>query len=264
MGITGVEYFRHSDSNGKIATFTPWGYSAVDMTAIVSVYTSDGFIVGADGLRVAADKSTILSETAQKLFLFQTNATQLIYAWCGTTQFFGRDGNCLFDFLVQTHPLLTMASLYGPTDFVAFLHFIRTGLDTILRQSRLVKSGDSFPIDLNSELARVLLVGYFKGEPCKAEIATFLQNGMLMPVTIPQIQFPSQHARDIFSGSKKAFARFEQTYPQDRDQAIGFVRDYIQACIENPDPGQIFGGRIHMAELNPMGFRWVDAPQNSN
>ena len=256
--------FRHFNLTDKMATFTPWGYGAEDMTAIVSIYTSDGFIIAADGLRVGSDKSTVVSESAQKLFPFQTNDAQVVYGWCGTTQFFGHNGECLFDFIAQTQPLLSVASVYAPTDFVAFLHFIRIGLDTLLRQSRLIKKGDSFPVDLNGELARMLLVGYFRNEPCKAEIGVFTQDGFLMPVAIPQVQVPLKYARDVFSGSKKAFELFEGIYPKNRDDALSFVRGYIQACVESPDPGQIYGGRIHIAELNPSGFRWVDAPQISN
>jgi hypothetical protein len=232
------------------------------MTAIVSVYTPDGFIVGADGLRMNSS-GTVVSETAQKLFPFQSKDTQLLYSWCGTTQFYDRDGACIFDFISQSEPLLTAAILYAHADFAAFLQFVKAGLYVLLRQSRLIKRGDSFQINLNSELARMLITGYFKGEPCMADIGIDLENGVLVPPVIRRVNLPLHGLRDVFSGSKKAFEPFEDIYPINREEAISFVCDYIQACINGPDPGQAYGGRIHVAELTPVGFAWVKCPASS-
>ena len=154
--------------------------------------------------------------------------------WCGTTQFYDRDGACIFDFISQSEPLLTAAILYAHADFAAFLQFVKAGLYVLLRQSRLIKRGDSFQINLNSELARMLTTGYFKGEPCMADIGIDLENGVLVPPVIRRVNLPLHGLRDVFSGSKKAFEPFEDIYPINREEAISFVCDYIQACVNGP------------------------------
>jgi hypothetical protein len=256
-------YFEHFSLSEKMATFTRFWQTDCDMTAIVSVYTQDGFIVGADGLRIST-RGDIVSTSAQKLFPISDRNAELIYGWSGTTQFFGHDGQCIFDFLSQTEPLMRAACLYAHTDFAAFLRFICTGWYVLLMQSKLTKGGDTFPIKLDREIARLLIAGYFKGEPCVADIGVRHDNGTLTLPVVQRMSLPLQASRDVFSGSKTAFEPFKETYPQNRDDAVNFVRSYIQACVDKPDPGQSYGGHIHIAELDPSGFRWIIAPQMSN
>ena len=44
-------------------TFTNFRHNSFGMTAIVSIYTPEGFVIGADGLRIGADR-TVVSKTA--------------------------------------------------------------------------------------------------------------------------------------------------------------------------------------------------------
>jgi hypothetical protein len=235
-----------------------------DMTAIAITYTPDGFVIGADGLRMGSDKQTIISDSVQKLFYFQKSDAQLIYGWCGTVQLFDRNGACIFDCVSRSTQLLEASRFFSHIDFVAFIHLIRSCLDGLLRESRLVKRGDSLPINLNGELARMFIAGYFQNQACFAELAINIEDEMLKPVSIPRIKYPLFLARDVFSGSAKALATLDSRKIFNRDDSLRFVQDYIQACIENPDPGQKFGGHIHIAELNPSGFTWVSPPTNSN
>jgi hypothetical protein len=47
-------------------------------------------------------------------------------------------------------------------------------------------------------------------------------------------------------------------------EALKFVSDYIQDCIDNPEPDCfIVGGRRHIAHLDSDGFSWVEEPEKS-
>jgi hypothetical protein len=55
-----------------------------DMTAIASAFTSEGFVIGADGRQLGKDKK-IFTESAQKIFNFTYRRIDVVYAWCGET-----------------------------------------------------------------------------------------------------------------------------------------------------------------------------------
>lgn len=263
-GLASEGGFRHFSLTEAMATFTPRSWqSDRAMTAIVSVYTPHGFIVGADGLRVDS-KGVVVSESVQKLFPFHAEDVKLLYAWSGTTQFFDRNEECLFDFISQSEPLLRAASLFARVDFVTFLHFFITGLHSLMGQSRLAKRGDAFPTKLDGELCRLLVTGYFDGNPCMADIGVRIDNEELVLPVIQRVFYPLFRSRDIFSGSERAFESFANIYPANREEALSFVRGYIDACISYPGPGEIYGGNIHIAELTPTdGFNWVVPPNTA-
>jgi len=106
----------------------------------------------------------------------------------------------------------------------------------------------------------MLLIGYFHSTPFKAEIKILVEDQMLKPVMISQCQLPLHPLKDIFSGSQRAFEGFESVHPADRVEALKFVRNYIQACIDRPDSLQTYGGHIHIAELDQNEFDWVEPP----
>jgi hypothetical protein len=55
------------------------------MTAIASAFTSEGFVIGADGRQLGKDK-TIFSECSQKIFNFKHRHVNVAYGWCGETE----------------------------------------------------------------------------------------------------------------------------------------------------------------------------------
>ncbi|HWF13841.1 MAG TPA: hypothetical protein VG272_08915, partial [Candidatus Acidoferrales bacterium] len=74
------------------------------MTAIVSVYTPEGFVVGADGLRVDANGVDV-TDTAVKIFPIIHPDLIGVHAWAGTTYLFSL-GRPLFSFSEEADSLM--------------------------------------------------------------------------------------------------------------------------------------------------------------
>ena len=74
----------------KTSLFLNSGDNSPYMTAIAVVHISDGFVVGADGLRQTTE-GLVLDENGQKLFGFEDERIKLGYAWCGQTVFWNED-----------------------------------------------------------------------------------------------------------------------------------------------------------------------------
>jgi hypothetical protein len=64
------------------------------MTAIASVYTPDGFVIGADGRRVNPD-GRVESDDTRKIFGYSAANIRAVGAWSGSLTFEGR--NSAFD-----------------------------------------------------------------------------------------------------------------------------------------------------------------------
>lgn len=78
-----------------------------------------------------------------------------------------------------------------------------------------------------------------------------------MPIPAP--------TRNLFSGCREQNAKYARVLPTTAKEALNLVSDYIQACIDNPDPDCfIVGGHRHIAHLDSDGFSWVEKPENSN
>src|SRR5580658_8762934 len=99
------------------------------MTAIVTVYTADGFIIGADGRRFDSKTKTIETDTAQKVFWFESKTIRLAYAWTGTTEASDHDGS-VWDLITATREGLPFASNLAMAGFISFLSGLRNRLST--------------------------------------------------------------------------------------------------------------------------------------
>jgi hypothetical protein len=230
-----------------------WGnqvyYSAV--TAIVVIHTSEGFIIGADGRRMDSVTKTIEIENARKVFLFESGAIRLSYAWTGTTQAFGTGGP-VYDLLAATKEVLPLVAS-GSKDFVPFLSEFCKALST-----RLPLQMTNMP---KEELARVILVGYFQGKSFSAQIQVLYPLSFLM--VYPEVQFPAQYQKTIFSGAESIFPSYAGRNPQSGAEAINFVREYIRECADSANPDCVgIGGHIHIAEVKPEQSRWVIEPSS--
>jgi hypothetical protein len=70
-------------------------------TAIIRIYTHEGFVIGADGRRRRTGDGAIISDTVQKIFPIEEAGRSLAYAMAGVTQIPSEDSEILFDFIVK-------------------------------------------------------------------------------------------------------------------------------------------------------------------
>jgi hypothetical protein len=146
----------------------------------------------------------------------------------------------------------TLRSSQGGPDFASFIGTFQKILYFTTYNAGFVKNGRIVGLNRNERIAQVLIVGYFNGESCLAEIDVCHQNLSLLEPKLVKLQVPMNVNRNIFSGCESAFGAFSERYPMSTDEALLFVREYIQACSDSaePDCGNI-GGHIHIGKITP-------------
>lgn len=244
----------------KMPTLVNFRHNSLGMTAIVSIYTSEGFIIGADGLRKSTN-GTVVTQTARKLFPFESAGIRLVYAWSGTTQVLDSSNQSVFDFRAVSEIILKSVALLGANNFTTFIEMFRKLLYITLQQSWLTNKGTVTGIFSNSEIARVLIVGYFNGVPCLAEVNVCHQDLVLLEPSVGKLMVPAQPGCYIFSGSKIVCKTFPKCDAQSSSEAVDFIRGYIQSCADSGEPDcDNIGGHIHIGKITPGEFSWIDPP----
>jgi hypothetical protein len=232
------------------------------MTAIASAFTSEGFVIGADGRQLDRDNK-IFSESSQKIFNFKSRQIDVAYAWCGETRVINQSKEVLYDLYQITRVALISAVQVGRRLFPSFVQHSCEGIyDGIIKSPnvRQITNSDSS----TESKARMLLNGYFHGEPFMAEfhvretdrIRVQAEN-VSMPLTSP--------TRYLFNGCARQNEKYKNVLPTTTLEALKLVSDYIQECIDNSDADcSGIGGHRHIAHLTLDGFKWVDAPKKSD
>ena len=129
------------------------------MTAIASAFTSEGFVIGADGRQLGKDKK-IFTESAQKIFNFKYRHVDVAYAWCGETSAVNESNEVLYDLYAITRVALSSAVQIAPRKFPSFIQQCCAGIYEGIIKSPIVRqitNPDSTP----ESKARMLLNGYF-------------------------------------------------------------------------------------------------------
>jgi hypothetical protein len=232
------------------------------MTAIASAFTSEGFVIGADGRQLDKDKK-IFTEFSQKIFNFRNRHVNVVYAWCGETRVINQSNEVIFDLYTIADAALSAAFQLAGRQFFPSIQQICTGIYEGIIKSPVVRqitNADSSP----ESKARMLLNGYFGGQPFMAEFhvretdrITVQAENCSMPLSSP--------TRYLFNGCARQNGKYKNVLPTTTREALKLISDYIQECIDNSDPDCLgIGGHRHIAHLTSDGFYWIDAPTNSN
>ena len=233
-------------------------------TAIVSEHIPDGFVIGADGRRIDPVSGLIGGDATQKIFGVNLGMgkLRLVYGWTGATWFEAKNGTTLLDLKDLTDEVLQSLDMSSVSRFSTF---VRLFIDRLLLFFE--NSPGSPDIFQNKEIATVLFVGYFDGEPCKAEIGIIRGQDTIFRPEITNLCVPAPFGYRIFTGSKAAFkvSNLSSGLPSSLQEAATRVRDYIRLCFSHRDPPlngeNPIGGHIHIGQLTPRGFRWIDPPK---
>jgi hypothetical protein len=240
-------------------------------TAIVSAYTPEGFIIGADGMRRDQRTGAIKTLQARKIFFIQHNDLVLAYGWSGATHILDSRNEPVFSFPKESEEI---SNVLLPTKDDSFADYAKDLFGEVL--SRLMEAQQSGKISAyptgqklewgEEKIAGALLIGYFRGRPCRAIVEfSHVQQRLLRP-TMREIQDGNVPVDfNIYSGSKDTYKEVEPTHfmPEFLADAEKLIYEYIGACISNQsrfeDCADI-GGHIHMAQITPKGCQWIIPP----
>jgi hypothetical protein len=234
-------------------------------TAIVSAYTPEGFVIGADGLRREAKTNEITTRKAIKLHFTETSNGCIGYAWAGTTSILA-DG-ASFNFIQESE---SVAKDLAATTFEYFPDYTIRFTDLIYQHFNRANLEDKFAGNLaliaeGKVVCRIVFVGYFLGAPWRARFEVTKKGKVLTGIHLIDVR-EKPIDFDIFSGSELMKDKFQPRLdfaPATLKQATDLVRDYIQRCIDNPyhdKECEEIGGRIHIAAITPRGFHWIQEP----
>jgi hypothetical protein len=233
-----------------------------DMTAIASAFTSEGFVIGADGRQLDRDKK-IFSESSQKIFNFKSGQVDAVYAWYGETSVISQSKEVLYDLYAITRIVLSSVVQIVRRQFPSFTQQCCVGIYEGIIKSPIVRqitNPDSSP----ESNARMLSNGYFYGQPFMAEF--HVRETDRIRVQAERVSMPlSPPTRYLFNGCTRQNEKYKNVLPTTTREALKLISDYIQECIDNSEPDCLgIGGHRHIAHLTSDGFYWIDAPQNSD
>ena len=227
------------------------------MTALVSAYTPEGFVVGADSLRLDLH-GKVVTENAVKLYPTQHPSFPGAYGFAGNTALEYTDGRPMLNVLQVASDVaddLAKVPLSGPQEYVE--DFCRDLADRIA----IASIGVVLPIE--PEFTRVMFVGYYQHRPVRLQVVFPIVNGRLQaPKLTELVEAPETFC--MVSGSQVVWDELSQEayQPETLEEAIELVRAYVTRCIENTtDPHCLsVGGRPQIATVTPDGFDWVARP----
>lgn len=279
-------FFDHEDDPfvGKSISV---GYrigGGVPGTAILRIYTLDGFIMAADGMRRSFHKGQVVTDKQQKIFVVEQSAGLVAYALTGITYF--EDGQTTFSVSDAVgkiaNELLMERFTHADRYAIKFGNMVRDALRQGQRDGKIQGFED---IGKPNLVVTIVLAGYLKGNAFMADIDLSHRKQRLQPPELREFVIYSDKPGAKISGSdlvlhellygddrdfvrfrSAGFAKLNESRPElSEAEAIELASNYLAACMDPKgralDPEcEAIGGHIHIAAVKPDGFRWIIPP----
>jgi hypothetical protein len=258
-------------------------------TAIVRIYTAEGFVIAADGFSTEDPTGN-----AQKIFPTSTPSWTLAFcpSVCAAAMFENKDSKSTLriDFASQCQIAADRMKTSHPQDLNdyarsfsrLFTECVREQMDQAQRNG--VLSPEDFAEWVAARETTILhFSGYFYGIPSLSTVKIIFGQPEPLITLVPVSEINPKPVRGAFFGSKKIQDKLEAG--QDRywdkyrtpdlikitiqnqgtiDDAVVAARSYIEACSDVKAPlidswCESIGGRIRIAKITPSGgFEWVE------
>jgi hypothetical protein len=202
-----------SDVQAMPATARSVPYSVVKsspMTVIACAYTPEGFVVGADGLRVDATTHQDITHTAQKIFPVRHSDFYGIHAWAGATWLFSL-GSGPFVAAEEAQSAINELSERPITSLATYVADIGSLIyDRLVAYNRGTKLLNPNVVSKNNEIFCGMFVGYLRGHAWMIQISFPHENGVLLPPVLNKIcEAPNEFC--MFSASKLVWFDIQAT-----------------------------------------------------
>jgi hypothetical protein len=255
------------------------------MTAIITLFTKHGFIIGADGRsewdrELPTDERTLAEESdrEQKIFECSYNGQKIAYALAGAVYSRGKKFNAVAE-ASRISGLLGTIGHSAPANYVE--RFGRELADAYnkARSSGLVDTNEPYPVDRDdpSGVARLFFVGYFDSElPSFLVMELHHDHQVIGPPRIfsetprpkdVRVSGPVSLAKYIFANQDRRLNKYalptdeHSSLEEAAKSAAGFLRACSDPIARQLDPFcEKVGGHIHIAAITPDGFRWRVPP----
>ena len=254
-------------------------------TALVRIFTGEGFVVSADGRRTSKNTGNIITDQQQKIFYVEGRGRSLAYALTGAGYIEGEHGE--FNLSAEVEQAASVLANRYPAGLVRYAdRFSRVMHNAILEAKKDGRIGEEFPdLDQEGTIARLLFTGYYERQPSWAEIRFFHQAQKLRFPALESKTFSASQTEIQIKGSDKiwhvlletdepefalyrsvGFQKVREKQNLSLADAIELAQNYIHACT---DPRAMrldqlcatIGGHIHTATITPQeGFKWIVPP----
>lgn len=228
------------------------------MTAIVSSYLPEGFVIGADGLR--QDLRDVVTGHAQKIFPIEQTGMTCAYAWAGHSRICYTD-RPHFDFSEQSQLVIADLVKTGVWSLEEYAErFARAFNDRLLRHNGVFQIPGRGP--RGNGIARILFVGYASGGAARVEFSFSCEKGITRAqMSDAKLAFGDFEFK-VFSGSPIVLDGTNLEGCVSLNGCGEAIQQYIQRCSDNKvDPYcRDIGGHIHIATVTPEKFEWIIPP----
>jgi hypothetical protein len=237
-------------------------------TAIISIYTKEGFVIAADGRDYDHDSGIILSDSVQKIYPVQCRRGHLAYCFTGTDKIRAKESSeVLFDFIEASSSSALVLDATHPTLGDYTLALSRSLFPLPDAAAKAIARLDKPPQE-----TIIFVEGYYAGAACRAVLkishdgqAPRIQSGPA-GAGMPLGTYPIK-VRDAISDSNSPLHKYWTQISEIETMSaamtaawnlIGAAMDPHAIEIDSRCKG--IGGWSHMAVITPEGFKWIKEP----
>lgn len=234
------------------------------MTALVSVYTGEGFVFGADGRRSAADR-VMARDDVQKIYGCRAINVRALFGCAGYATFGDFRGD--FSLWVNALAIIEGCESKGFEDMKDYGDGIATSLCVRMR-SHLNASSSKLDPSLK-DLATLAFVGYVNGEPQSVQIRLSADRGFINEPRVLCSHNPPLPSLNVTSLCRTARESYDSLVARDEIRPCATLTDgsvliqkYVQMCADEQTGGlNPIGGHIHIAAITPSDLEWMVPPK---
>lgn len=240
-------------------------------TAIVRIYTHDGFVVAADGRKMNGLTGAVAGDNEQKVFQVSHPSGSMCCAFAGNVQLTHKGTERVgFDYRVET---LRTAEALASIRAKSLFHY------TSVLAAELIRSVRTFETNpyTGDDSTHIFIDGFFAGHPKRTKITIHGQDFDALEVSVQDLYlgkvlgYGSQPIMDVLFGktekgqlsSYREKCRTATNLSEAIDVALNVVRAHADpvALLIDPHTCAAIGGHIHVGTVTPQtGFGWAVEP----
>jgi len=242
-------------------------------TAIISIYTSDGFVLAADGFDTDPDSGEILRTSVQKIFHVRDRTRELAFLFTGTDRICPKGSKeVIYDFIEAAK---SASIALSDVHFEKSCDYANALLSRIYPLPEAARA--ALATHAKVPKTTIFIEGYYDGQARRDVLIIAHDDGKtdLMSgwATAGSVTGAFPDIRSIVAGSSEITLgtyRYKMSGIQTTVEAISAAWTLMYALCDaeartvHPDAKTV-GGWIHMAMITPQnGFQWIKEPRTGN